>query len=290
MLFLASFYWDPNRDLFTIPLIDRPIGWYGLLFAFGFFIGYCVMRTMLTRHIAENSKNTSPAAEAAVLTDRMLWFGVFGTLIGARLGHVFFYDWAAYKQTPWDIIKIWEGGLASHGAAFGIICSLLLFRALIKKRCPSLSFLTILDYAVIPAAFIGGCVRIGNFFNQEILGTATTLPWGVIFGHPIDGSPHIPRHPVQIYEAAFYFLVFAALYALWKKRAFIARPGALWGLFLLLTFTFRFLIEFWKLPQSTLESTTSPLLMGQYLSVPFISLGLWLLFKAPPKPLQRRFP
>jgi prolipoprotein diacylglyceryltransferase len=116
-----------------------------------------------------------------------------------------------------------------------------------------------------------------NFFNQEIIGTQTTLPWAIVFGHPFDGSPPLPRHPVQLYESFFYFLLFSVLFTLWKRKKVEVGKGTLTGLFFLFTFLFRFFIEFVKMPNSMLLNADSPLLMGQYLSIPFILVGAFLL-------------
>ncbi len=275
---LLWIYWDPPRDIFTVPWINRPVAWYGFFFVLGFIIGYFIVVDIIKgllrklRHLSEKETST----EAVILTDRLLWFMLLGGIIGARLAHVFIYDWALYKNHPWDIFKIWEGGLASHGGAVGGLIALFLYKLSIRKKFPELSFIRLLDIVSIPTALIGCFIRIGNFFNQEILGTPTTVPWAVVFGHPFDHTASVPRHPVQLYEAAAYFLLFIFLWRLWKAKSDSLRPGIISGLFFMLLFTARFFIEFVKSPQSQVINE-SWLQAGQYLSIPFILLGILLI-------------
>jgi len=267
--------WDPPREAFIIPFLERPVVWYGVFFAFGFLIGYFVMVNLLKRWL-EQKKH--PTEEAVLLVDRLTWVVVLGTVIGARLGDVFFYSWDLFRDHPWDIFKVWEGGLASHGGVIGILLGLVFFRLSIRKKWPELRFLTILDLLVIPTAFASCCIRIGNFFNQEIIGTFTTLPWAVLFGRPVDGGSGIPRHPVQLYEALFYLMVFVLLFWLSRKKMAKIGSGYFSGLFFLLVFGFRFCIEMVKEQQPSLLPASNFLQMGQLLSLPFILLGGVLLF------------
>lgn len=216
------------------------------------------------------------------LGDLLLWYTIFGAILGARLGHVLFYDLPRFIHHPLDILKIWEGGLASHGGAIGVIIALVLYARAIRKNYPEINFMTILDLIVVPTAFVAFCIRIGNFINQEILGMPTTMPWGVIFGHPADGTAPLPRHPVQLYEAAVNLVLFLALYMLWKTKGDKLRTGYLSGLFFMVVFGSRIILEFFKAPLSLVidESTFT---MGQWLSVPFVLIGLLLfLGKIPP--------
>lgn len=212
------------------------------------------------------------------LTDRLTWFIIAGGLIGARLGHVFFYEWAYYQHNLIGILKIWEGGLASHGGVVGIFLALCFYRLSTRLRYPELTFLSILDFISVPGALAAAFIRIGNFFNQEILGTETSMPWGVVFGHPLGGGPSIPRHPVQLYEALACLATFFVLYGLWKQKGENLRTGTLAGIYLVMVFSGRFILEFFKstMHSSLIEGTT--LQMGQYLSIPFIVLGLGLFF------------
>jgi prolipoprotein diacylglyceryl transferase len=370
---LAWFYWDPSREIFRIPIIDRPLGWYGLCFVLGFILGYFVIIPIFRRKLLETKnllprdikswpllardfkaaqsshsptllmlyQRLSPEAKKQLtqlqlmqepdcqlkaallqalndpkktfsrneleallpqsilplkeicthLADRLTWFVTLGTLIGARLGEVFFYDWPHYRNNLLDIFKIWEGGLASHGGTLGIIIAIVLFRKSIQKNFPEFTFLTILDCLCIPTALGCGFIRIGNFFNQEIVGTPTDVPWAIIFGHPVFGKSPVPRHPVQLYEAAAYFTIFVIFYCLWKFQGKKLKEGFLIGSFLIVTFTSRFLLEFFKLPLSAMFDE-SYLQTGQYLSVPFILGGMSILLYAYQKPhhLQANLP
>lgn len=258
-------YWNPSTIFFHIPFLNLPVTWYGLLFAFGFWVGFHILVYML--------KSSFNQKEANAFGERLLLYMVIATVIGARLGHIFFYEDAIeYFKHPLSILKTWEGGLASHGAIVAIVIATWFFAYRIKKDHPSFTFLRLLDHLAVPAMFAGAMIRIGNFFNQEILGTPTMLPWGVTFLSPADGGPIVPRHPAQLYEAAFYFALFLFLAYLWRKKL---PSGRIAGLTLVLTFLFRFLIEFVKTEQSVWFEGS--LLMGQILSLPILILGSVLL-------------
>lgn len=345
MLFsLAWLYWDPPKNVFTVPFLDRPIAWYGVLFVLGFICGYFIIISMFTRFLQENKlvgsldilngphlakklgqpfpephsstpqlllttlnnkiqkenihrdelvkifPNSIASAEntAYRLTDYLCWFVVLGTLIGARLGVVFFYDWPYFQSHPIDILKVWEGGLASHGGTIGLLSALFFYTQFIKKKVPSLTYLRIIDFVAVPTALAGCFIRLGNFVNQEISGIPSTVPWAVIFGHPIDGSPPLPRHPVQLYEAACYLAIFVFLCTLWRKKGILLTPGTLSGLVLILIFSSRFVLEFWKSHQASFIDV-STLQVGQLLSLPFIALGFFIIWigkrKYPLKPV-----
>jgi phosphatidylglycerol---prolipoprotein diacylglyceryl transferase len=216
---------------------------------------------------------------SSLITDKFAICMLLATIVGARLGHLLFYeDFANYLSNPLEILKIWEGGLASHGAAVAIIIMVFLFSMYLQKKSHPISWLNLLDLVAVPTAFAAIFIRIGNFFNQEIVGIKSLLPWAIIFGNPADGSLVIPRHPVQLYEALFYALVFVILLYLSRKPKFFLKGGKLIGLFLFMIFSFRFFIEFYKVKQSVLLGHHSIILMGQYLSIPFIVLGIVLFY------------
>jgi phosphatidylglycerol---prolipoprotein diacylglyceryl transferase len=269
----AWIHWDPSRVLFTIPYFERPVVWYGLFFAMGFVMGYFLSLRIFSSHLKSDEK-------AVELADSLLWYVVVGCIVGARLGHVFFYAWPQFQGDLYSIIRVWDGGLASHGGAIGVLLSLLLFRYRWQREFPSVNFITLCDSLAIPTAFVAGCIRIGNFFNQEIIGTETEVPWAIVFGHPADGSSPLPRHAVQLYEAIFYFAVFALLYHFWRKHKAKVGEGIYSGLFLALIFSFRIFIEVFKLPESMWLTPSTSFLMGQYLSIPFAIVGFALLFRA----------
>jgi prolipoprotein diacylglyceryl transferase len=278
---LATLYWDPDRAMFSfpIPLLDRPILWYGFFFALGFFLGYGIIVYLLKRYFL-HFPEVSLKGGIVKAVDRLTVYMIAGTLIGARLGDLLFYqDWGQLARDPFSVFKVWEGGLASHGAAVGILMALFLYARKIQRECPQLNFLRVLDLVAIPTSLGCGFIRLGNFFNQEILGTVTALPWGVVFGHPADGGPLVPRHPAQLYEAFALWAVFGILMLYWKKHSDLKNEGRIAGLFIVLVFAFRFCVEFLKPEQSAHLSISGVFTMGQYLSIPFVLLGIYLLYR-----------
>ncbi len=230
-------------------------------------MAYAVFLNLLRHETAKEVK-----ANGKKIADNLTFYVILGTVIGARLFDVIFYEnWHLIEQDPWSVIKVWEGGLASHGAVLGILIALVIF----QKKHRFCSWRHLLDLLAVPAGVVAFFIRIGNFINQEILGKPADVPWAIIFGHPADGSFPVPRHPVQLYEAFFYLAVFIILWLLRKKwREW--KEGKLAGVFLVLIFSFRFLIEFFKEEQSWWLNA-STLTMGQLLSVPFILLGVYLM-------------
>lgn len=274
MILFSVIYWDPKPEIFTLPLVHWPILWYGVLFTLGFALGFPIFVGILTRFLGKDQK-----AKAVLIADRLSIYMIVATVVGARLGHFLFYERPEnYLSRPMEILRIWEGGLASHGAAIGIVLALILFGRRIRSIAPRLNWIRLLDFVCVPTAFAGCCIRVGNFINQEILGTASNLPWAVVFGHPADRSAPIPRHPAQLYEAFFYLAVFALLWRLSFKPLFLEKSGKLIGLFLILVFGFRFVIEFFKTEQSSL-SFGSFLTMGQWLSIPAVLAGFLFFYK-----------
>ncbi len=268
--------WDPSPELthFNIPLLGRPILWYGFLFAVGFFCGYLILIYLLKR-----DKNLEIRKQAKFLVEKLSLYVIVGVVIGAKLGDLIFYqDWSYFKTDPLSFFKVWERGLASHGGVVGILIAVFLFIKKYQKKIPALSWKRVLDWMSVPAGLVGACIRVGNFINQEILGTPTNVPWAVSFGHPIDGSGTFPRHPVQLYEAFFYLCLFGICFFIYRKKKW--REGQMAGFFLLTVFAFRFFIEFFKEKQSYWISAQSCLDMGQLLSVPFVILGIYLLFSS----------
>lgn len=249
-----------NVDPVAITLGPLAVHWYGLLFAAGFFVG---LRLMIRIYVREGR---DPAE-----LERLFGYVVAGVLIGARLGHCLFYDPAYYLAHPLDILKIWEGGLASHGGAAGLVTAVWLF--LRRAGGPDLPWL--LDRLAIPAALGGACIRLGNFMNSEIVGLPTVVPWAVVFAR-VDG---LPRHPVQLYEALAYALIFGGLLGAYHNGAG-QRPGRLAGWFLVQVFAARFALEFLKMPQAAYEQGFA-LTVGQWLSLPCIVAGAWLVVRKP---------
>ncbi len=282
---LGVIVWDPSRAMipWNIPILGRPILWYGFFFAIGFFVAYFLtvyfLKSYFDQHVTKDTKESKKNAK--LLAEKALIYAVIGTLIGARLGDVFLYqNLQDFTRDPLSFFRIWEGGLASHGGALGVFVAFWLFYRSVKKHHKEvyLPFLALLDLVTIPVSFVGACIRLGNFFNQEILGVPTALPWGVVFGHPADGSFPCPRHPVQLYESFCYLCTGLILYGLWRKDKSLQRPGRLFGLFLVLLFSFRFLIEGVKEEQSVFF-IPDVLTMGQWLSIPFVLSGVFILWK-----------
>lgn len=256
--------WNANPDIISGPITVR---WYGLMFAVGFLLGYNILGRI-------HKHEGAPEKWLGIL---LLW--VLGaTIIGARLGHVFFYEWSYYSAHPLEIAKVWEGGLASHGGTIGIILAVILYSIFTTKRNPIWTF----DRLVIPIALVGGMIRIGNLMNSEIFGTATDLPWGFMFirsrqWHEMYEG--LACHPTQLYEALCYFALFALLmWMYWRKNA-ETRPGLIFGVFFIGIFLPRFLIEFIKNDQVGFEADMT-LNMGQLLSIPFILAGIFLVIWA----------
>jgi phosphatidylglycerol---prolipoprotein diacylglyceryl transferase len=275
----AWFYWNPPRDLFVIPFINHPVRIYGFCFVLGFILGYFLVAWMFKQKMLASNKIKAKQLSYQ-LVDKLTWFVVIGTIVGARLGDVFFYDWPYYRENLLTIFMIWRGGLASHGGVIGVIIAVYLYYRWILKPYPEFTFIGLLDILVVPAGLAAFFIRIGNFFNQEILGPKTDMPWGIVFGDPIDGISGFPRHPTQLYEAISYLLIFFLTIYLYKTRSRNLKPGMLSGLFFIAVFGSRFFIEFIKSPQSMLIDE-SFLQMGQYLSIPFILFGFTLILFGP---------
>lgn len=269
--YLSWLIWNPDREFFRIPYLNHPVMWYGVLFVAGFFLGYLQMIAQLTLKLNDRDK-------AQRLTDKLILYVIIGTVIGARLGHVFLYDFDYTMKHPETILMIWKGGLASHGGTIGVLAALYFYIRSIRLEFPQLTFLTLLDMITVPTSIVATFIRIGNFVNQEILGTKTTLPWGIIFGSPYDGSVPTPRHPVVLYEALSYLLCYFLMRHLWYKHYQNWRPGKIIGIFFIFVFGSRFLLEFFK--EDLGGVSWIPLLQtGQLLSIPFILAGFILYFK-----------
>ena len=219
--------------------------------------------------------------KVSLLADRFVIYIALGTIIGARLFHVLFYENPKYYlKDPFVIFRVWEGGLASHGGFVGIFLATLFFSKKIQKMAPQISFLGLLDLLSIPACLVGFFIRLGNFVNQEVLGIPSNLPWAVTFARPMDFSAIVPRHPVQIYEALFYLSCFLIFLKLAKNPNRLMSQGFFSGLFLIGIFGFRFFIEFLKQEQSFLIQANQCLTMGQMLSIPLIFMGCLFLLKS----------
>ncbi len=262
---LGYIVWDVSSDIFklseNVPLIGGfTLRWYGLFFALSFILGYLIVQKMF-------NKENIPEK----VLDQLSTYMVIFTILGARLGHCFFYEPSYFLSHPMEIIQIWKGGLASHGAAVGILLGLYVFSK--KNKLP---FLWVMDRVVVAVALAGFFIRMGNLMNSEIYGYQTSLPWGFIFVRVGETTPH---HPTQIYEGLSYLLIFFFLYRYYWKHIDDGKlyDGKLFGFFLVLVFAMRFFIEFVKEPQEIWEQNMI-LNMGQLLSIPLVLGGLVILW------------
>ncbi len=290
--------WNPSEG-FDLGFMQ--LRYYSLMFVVAFGLGWFVMKKIYDREGLSVDK-----------LDKLFIYTVLATLIGARLGHVFFYDWDYFKDHLLEIILpvrfspkfeiVGFSGLASHGAAIGIILTMYFY----SKNVIHKPILWILDRVVIPVTLGGIFVRLGNFFNSEIVGHETTNAMGIRFirdtysprqameitginNHnaayeAIQHNPQfaealaavLPKHPTQLYEAFGYVIVFLILYFMYWKTDVRKYGGYIFGVFLVLLWMVRFIVEFVKESQGGFESTLGLLSTGQWLSIPFILAGVYL--------------
>lgn len=267
MVSLLQIIWNIDPEIFNAGGFS--LRYYSVLFAIAFFLGYWLMKKMYLRE-GQDEQKLPP----------LLIYIILGTLIGARLGQVLFYEFDYFKNHPLEIIlpfRIgkdgfeWTGyqGLASHGGAIGILLALALYCKKYKQP-----FLWVLDRLVIVIALAGFFIRLGNLFNSEIIGKPSSLPWAFVFAK-VD---FLPRHPSQLYEAIAYSIIFFVLWMMYKRKRALLPKGFLFGLFLVLVFSARFFIEFSKEVQVRWEIAL-PINMGQILSIPFVLTGLYFIFR-----------
>lgn len=273
---LPLFVWDVHPTLFTIGPVE--VRYYGLMWALGFIISAYIISNIMKRE-----------GYPEKTFDSFFWYALLSTVIGSRLGHCLFYAPGYYLTHPIEILYIHQGGMASHGAAVGLLVGLWLFSR--KNKIP---YIWSLDRIGILVAISGALVRIGNFMNSEIFGRPTSLPWGVEFVLSNEWNTlykGLPCHPTQLYEALAYLIIFVVfLWLYYRKNLAQKRPGAMFGIFLIALFGIRFLIEFIKNPQEDFE-VGMILNMGQLLSIPFIVAGCVLLYRAyraPEKKLEKK--
>lgn len=268
--------WNADPILFQLgPLSVR---WYGLMWAIGIYA-----TLLVTTKIFKHEK----LPEAWV--DSLFMYTVIGAILGARLGHCFFYEWQLlpepvkifgisfnygnhYLSHPWELLYIWRGGLASHGGALGILIAMILFDKKVSKKGLNWVF----DRLLIGVCLCGASIRFGNLMNSEIYGSVTSLPWGFIF---VRTGETQPMHPTQIYEMIYCLATFAIMWFMyWKKDAYKTN-GLLFGIFLIGVWGSRFVLEFLKNTQEAFESGMT-LKMGQILSIPLIIWGIYLLIRS----------
>jgi prolipoprotein diacylglyceryl transferase len=269
-MILQYIHWNPSPEIFTIPGIDWPVRWYGLMWAMAFIASHFILNRVFKKE-GRTEKDL----------DTLTLYIIIGTVIGARLGHCLFYGpWfdeydalgrlmnEGYLSHPLNLLKIYEGGLASHGGAIGIIVGMVLYCRKTKEN-----WLWLFDRMVIVVPIAAMFIRVGNLMNSEIIGNITTVPWAFVF---VQEDNH-PRHPAQLYEAIFCFLLFVFMYWFWKNKSEKVGPGFMFGLMCVLLFTERFLVEFLKENQVDFENSLA-FNMGQLLSIPFILLGIYMMW------------
>ena len=254
---MSYFDWNISPKIFSIG--DFSIAWYGVLFALGFYLGFHIMRWVYIRE-----------SKSLKTLDIIFIYMVLGAVLGARLAHCFFYDPNYYISNPLEILKIWEGGLASHGGVVGMLLAMYYY----AKKTADISFLWLLDRMTLVIALGSFFIRLGNFFNSEILGTPTNVSWAIVFSR-IDS---LPRHPAQLYEAIVYLSLFILLLFLYLTRIEKLKQGFMMGVLMVIIFGSRFFIEFVKTPQESFAPILS-LNMGQWLSIPVVLLGLYFMLR-----------
>ena len=255
---LSAIHWHPDPVIFSIG--SWSIRWYGLLYATAFISCYYAFQELTKR-------DNIPVERI----DSLLIHMILGTIIGARIGDCLFYNASYYLQHPIEILYIHRGGLSSHGGACGILISLNLY-----ARKYKIDFIWVLDHIAIVVGLAGFFIRMGNLMNSEIYGIETDLPWGFIFERR---GETLPKHPTMLYESFYYLACYLLLRRIYRLKEDRPRPYFIFGLFLVMVFVFRVLVEFIKNPQEDFEAGMA-LNMGQLLSLPFIALGVWCLWKS----------
>ena len=289
-MFLNYITWNVDPVLFHLGSLQ--VRWYGLLWALGFLIGYFIMKRIYQRE---------KMAEDAL--DKLLIYMLVSTVVGARLGHCLFYEPDYYLSNPLKIFAVWEGGLASHGGAIGILIGLWLYvRSYNKSKkekndLQHINYIWILDRIVVAVCLVGALIRVGNVINHEIYGTPTSLPWGFVFMRgaeqfcgtvdnytacnawdaPCPPTEWLPCHPTGLYEAFFCLVAMGILLWMYYKRDLgHKQPGLMFGTFLVIIFGSRICIEFLKNVQVEFERNMV-FDMGQWLSVPFVLIGIGMI-------------
>ena len=248
--------WEPDPILFHVGPLS--LHWYGLMFISGLLLGYALLRWIYRREGKDPER-----------VETLFVYATVGILAGARLVHCLVYEPDRYLQHPVEILYFWQGGLASHGGMVGVVVAAWLFCRRYRE-----SLLWLLSRLTIPGTLVAAFVRIGNFFNSEILGLPSDVPWAVVFAR-IDA---IPRHPVQLYESAAYLLLFAILLTLYLRLGPARATQILPGVFLTGMFAERFVLEYFKTEQAD-YMTGLPFTVGQLLSLPAVAVGVvWLLY------------
>jgi phosphatidylglycerol---prolipoprotein diacylglyceryl transferase len=250
----------PNFDPIALQIGPIAIRWYGLMYLIGFAAFF---------FLARRRSRTQPWSGASYqLVDDMLFYGVLGVILGGRLGYVLFYKPLHFLGNPLDIIKVWEGGMSFHGGFLGVLVA-----AILVARNHKIRWLQLTDFIapMIPIGLATG--RIGNFINAELYGRVTDVAWGMVFRVP--GAGNLPRHPSQLYQFALEGVTL--LIVLWIFSMKQRPVGAVSGLFLIGYGLCRFIVEFYREPDDYLGLLSLGLTMGQWLSLPMLLAGVWMM-------------
>ncbi|MGL4519168.1 MAG: prolipoprotein diacylglyceryl transferase [Phocaeicola sp.] len=262
---IASIVWDVDPILLKVGSIE--LRWYGLMWGLGFILAYELVSRLF-------KKEGYPEQWA----DKLFMWSLISTVLGARLGHCLFYEWDYYSQNLGEILMIHKGGLASHGGVFAIITALMLYSKLVTKK----SVWWLFDRMIPAVAIVCLTIRFGNLMNSEIFGYPTTMPWGFEFVRSREWQtlyPGLPCHPTQIYEMLYCAVAFVVSWVMYNKFHLQKYIGLITGVSLLIFFGSRFALEFLKNPQVA-EEVNMTINIGQWLSVPLILLGIYLIIRS----------
>lgn len=260
MTFAIAF---PNIDPVLIEFGPLAIRWYGLAYVAGLILGWRYVRRLVY--------GPPPVTPGRDVDDFLVW-ATLGVVLGGRLGYVLFYQPAYYLSHPLAIFQVWAGGMSFHGGLLGVLVALVLFVR--RRNIPLLAFGDVIACAAPIGLFFG---RLANFINGELFGRETDVPWAMVFPH---GGP-MARHPSQIYEALMEgVLLFIVLHLLWRSQTVRRRPGILTGVFLIGYALARSVAEVFRQPDTHIGFLLGGTTMGQWLSVPMLLLGLYLILRA----------
>ena len=267
---LQYIIWDIDPEIFHVGAFS--VRWYGLLFALGFLVGMQIMTYIF-------KQENKPVAD----TDTLLIYMVVATIVGARLGHFLFYEPEVLFRNPLEVILPPYRGLASHGAAIGILTGLWLYSRRAESRATGQTFLWVTDRIVITVALAAACIRFGNLMNSEIVGRPTDVPWAFVFMNNSEYAK-IPRHPAQLYESLSSLVLFGFLMWFWNRYRERTPRGSMLGIFLIWIFGLRFFYEYLKENQVSFEDNLA-LNVGQLLSIPAVLLGIYFVVRSYQNPL-----
>lgn len=263
---LLSVVWDVDPILVHLGPLE--IRWYGLMWGLGFILAYEFMSRLWKKEGYPDE-----------WVDKLFMYCIVSTVIGARLGHCLFYEWDYYGAHPLELLKIWKGGLASHGGVFALILSLVWYSRQVTKK----SVWWLFDRMIPAVALVCMCIRFGNLMNSEIFGFPTTLPWGFEFVRSREwqelynrAGESLPCHPTQIYEMLYCITAGVVAWLMYNRTNARKRVGLITGIALIIFFGTRFALEFMKNPQVA-EEVGMTLNIGQLLSLPLILLGIYLM-------------